>query len=265
MATAQDFTREQSARGGRKAAQKNARNTQGRFQAGEKPLPPGFTPPPGFKPFVAAADHFNPSPIPRRLANQRAWPRIMGSKADLDLAVEHLETFADKSGIDVIKGPPGRGQAGIYNQKARTIVLAAETYENPELYAWVLAHELGHATDPRFKEIGDEDYKEHTGDYELVAEATALRTLTTFGLIVGGAEQHLGTVGGKDWRKRLAKTKNKDRYLAAVSQLRKPQCPDDLEVRRAARRASRADRAERRRLRHRAARYKDPIKLRFWR
>ena len=261
MGTSQGYTREQQSRGGRKAATRNKRNTQGRFVKGEVPLPPGF------KIVVPKRDHFTPQPVPRRLEAQRDWPNIQGSKADLDEATEHLHSFAARAGIDISTAPAGKGQAGTYNRKSRTIILAKELDDHPALYAWVLAHELGHAMDSRLAALGDEEYgtKEHTGDFELVAEATALRTLASFGMTIDSAGDHLSTIGGKNWKNRLQKTKIRYRYHAAAGKLAKPQCSsDEFAAGVAARKIQRAERAERRRIRQRNRRYADPIKLRWW-
>ena len=261
MSTDQDYTREQRSRGGRKAAATNKRNTQGRFVKSEVPLPPGF------KIVVPKRDHFTPQPVPQRLEDQRDWPRIQGSKADLDEATAHLHTFAARSGIDISTGPAGKGQAGTYNRKSRTITLAKELDDHPALYAWVLAHELGHALDSRLAALGDEEYgtQEHTGDFELVAEATALRTLSSFGMTIDSTGDHLSTICGKNWKNRLQKTKNRYRYHAAAGKLAKQQHPSDsFAAGVAERNIQRAERAERRRIRQRNRRYADPIKLRWW-
>ena len=176
--------------------------------------------PPGFKIVVPKPDHFTPQPVPQRLEAQRDWPNIQGSKADLDEATAHLHSFAARAGIDISTGPKGKGQAGTYNRKSRTIVLAKELDDHPALYAWVLAHELGHALDSRLAALGDEEYgtKEHTGDFELVAEATALHTLASFGMTVDSAGKHLSTIGGKNWKGRLDKTKIRHRHQRSSRQ-----------------------------------------------
>ena len=81
----------------------------------------------------------------------------------------------------------------------------------------------------RLAALGDEEYgtKEHTGDFELVAEATALRTLASFGMTIDSAGDHLSTIGGKNWKGRLDKTKIRYRYHAATGKLAKPQCSSD--------------------------------------
>ena len=261
MGTDQDLARKQRSSGGRKAAATNKRNTLGRFVKSDVPLPPGF------KIVVPKRDHFTPQPVPRRLEAQRDWPNIQGSKADLDEATAHLHAFAASAGIGISTGPAGKGQAGTYNRKSRTIILAKELDDHPALHAWVLAHELGHALDGRLAALGDEEYgaQEHTGDFELVAEATALRTLSSFGMIIDRASNHLSTIGGKNWQNRLHKTKNHDRFFAATGKLAKPECSsDEYAASRAARKIRRAERAERRRIRQRNRRYADPIKLRWW-
>ena len=75
---------------------------------------PGQVPlPPGFKIAVPTKDHFTPQPAPARLAAQRSWPNIQGSRAVLDEAIEHLEAVAARFGIRLVwQDPDERGQAG---------------------------------------------------------------------------------------------------------------------------------------------------------
>ena len=75
---------------------------------------PGKVPlPPGFKIVRPTKDHFTPQPAPARLAAQRSWPNIQGSRAVLDEAIEHLEAVAARFGIRLVwQDPDERGQAG---------------------------------------------------------------------------------------------------------------------------------------------------------
>ena len=210
---------------------------------------PGQVPlPPGFKIVRPTKDHFTPQPAPARLAAQRSWPNIQGSRAVLDEAIEHLEAVAARFGIRLVwQDPDERGQAGSQIIGSNSITFARELQDHPALYAWVLAHELGHAFDPRLQVMGGSEYgtKVHTDDYELVAEAVALKTLRSWGFTIDSAAYHLSAVGGKNWQRRLGKSYIRNRFVIAVDVLRKPLPPGSPEARKARQEVRKAKRAER--------------------
>lgn len=109
------------------------------------------------------ADHFDPKPIPSRIALQRPWPRISGSEYRLRYAIGHLRRVAEAGLISLRVLDEGLGEAGRHDSTSTVedpngcIYLARELLDDPALYAWVLAHELGHALDPRFALLGAED------------------------------------------------------------------------------------------------------------
>ena len=102
------------------------------------------------------------------------------------------------------------------------IFLAAEVIDDPALYAWVLAHELGHALDPRFALLGAEDYHDPRphSDYEIVADTTARHLLESFGPITDDYEGDLD-VKRPGWRGRI-NAKLRDRIYDASLPLCKP-------------------------------------------
>ena len=86
---------------------------------------------------------------------------------------------------------PGVGEAGLYDQPEQTIYLADDLFDHAPLYGWVLAHEMGHAADPRFVVLGGHEYGQDgmshkTRDYELIAEASAKAAFESFGLRLSG-------------------------------------------------------------------------------
>ena len=199
---------------------------------------PGQVPlPPGFKIVRPTKDHFTPQPAPARLAAQRSWPNIQGSRAVLDEAIEHLEAVAARFGIRLVwQDPDERGQAGSQKIGSNSITFARELEDHPALYAWVLAHELGHAFDPRLQVMGRSEYgtRVHTDDYELVAEAVALRDPE----VVGFHNRQRCGPPQRGGRQELAKTSREVLYpqslrdrgrcasqAAPVGQLRSPKSP----------------------------------------
>ena len=113
-----------------------------------------------------------------------------------------------------------------------------------------MAHELGHALDPRFDVLGDREYKEakYHGDYEAIADIIAKRSLESFGLMVDDYEGYLDRVL-PSWRRRI-RSKLRDRIFAAGTPLCKPRHPDSTAAQRvtsARKRALRRARAETRR------------------
>ena len=199
------------------------------------------------------ADHFDPKPISQRLALQRPWPRISGSEGRLRYCIGHLTRVAQAAIISVVVLDEGLGEAGRYDSTSSAehpngcIYLAAEVMDDPALYAWVLAHELGHALDPRFALLGAEDYHDprHHGDYEIVADTIARHSLESFGLIIDDYEGYLD-IKRPGWRRRI-NGKLRDRIYTASSPLCKPRLPGSKQAKRRAwmrRRALRRARAE---------------------
>ena len=156
-------------------------------ESGQGGLPKGFrpwVPPPDF--FVFRGTDKDPSivDVPARLARQRPWPTIQGGRSDLEAAISWFEYIAEISEVTLLRLAPGTGQAGFYSQADRGIYLADELFEHRPLYGWVLAHELGHVLDPRFEmfggiEYGQEGNKLKTRDYEIIAEAAAIRSFAS--------------------------------------------------------------------------------------
>ena len=95
--------------------------------------------------------------------------------------------------------------------------------------------------------MGRSEYgtRAHTDDYELVAEAVALKTLRSWGFTIDSAVDHLSAVGGKNWQRRLGKSYIRNRYVIAVDVLRKPLPPGNPEARKARQEVRKAKRAER--------------------
>ena len=122
---------------------------------------------------------------------------------------------------------PGVGEAGLYSQPEQTIYLADDLFDHAPLYGWVLAHEMGHAADPRFVVLGGYEYGQEgmshkTRDYELIAEASAKAAFESFGLRLTGWEHHFEFLGGREWAKRLRKPEFDNRFIAASGPLKKP-------------------------------------------
>ena len=197
--------------------------------------PDDFGPPPnlasGFPPdffvFRGTDQKWGSVHVPERLVRQRPWPTIQGHLGELDDAIAWFEHIAAISGIMLVRLAPGTGQAGLYSQQERAIYLADELFELPPLYGWVLAHELGHAVDPRFEAFGAVEYGQpkhshRTRDYELVAEGAAIDAFFSFGLHPFRDNEYLASIAGKKWRKKLTGPDRGARLLVAAGILRKP-------------------------------------------
>ena len=87
------------------------------------------------------ADHFDPKPIPSRIALQRPWPRISGSEVRLRYCIGHLTRVAHAAIISIVVLDKGLGGAGRYDSASAAehpngcIYVAAEVMDDPALYA----------------------------------------------------------------------------------------------------------------------------------
>lgn len=206
-------------------------------------------------------DHFDPKPIPERISLQRPWPQISGSTSRLKYAIGHLRRVAAAAGISLKLLPEGRGQAGEYDPNRSSIYLASELHQVPALYAWVVAHELGHALDPRYAMLSGVEYEQpvHHGEYEAVADTVARHTLESFGLIIDDHEGYLDRIC-PGWRRKI-NGKLRDRIYAASYPLCKPYPPDTTQGKRRAAARRRAVRRARARARETIKKNKPPPKL----
>ena len=213
---------------------------------------------------VRADDHFDPRPIPSRIAAQRPWPKIYGSRRRMFYAVSHLRGVAAAPGISIKILPEGQGEAGRYDLRSQTIQIASEVKDDTALYAYVVAHELGHALDPRFALLADQEYEtaRYHGDYEIVAEESARRALESFGLILDDDAGYLDMLHRR-WQRRV---NGPLRYrVRSTSVLQKPWNPGSHlaeEENRRRRRAQRRAMAEARRvLKEKLKENRPPLRL----
>ena len=173
------------------------------------------------------ADYFFPVEPSERLKAVRPFPRISGRRGQLDHAIRHLEGIAEGQGITIHRFDTTSGEIGWFDPNNRTINLHGDIHEDPALYAFSLAHELGHSFDPRFQKLG-EDYNQwlHHGAYEVVAEAAAIRSLKSFGLHLENADDFLTHHNKYGLRNKAWKTGIKnglfDRYQSCSIPLLKP-------------------------------------------
>ena len=203
-------------------------------------LAPGY--PPTFFVFRGTDQKWGSVHAPERLVRQRPWPTIQGYLYELDEAIAWFEHLAEISGIKLLRLAPGTGQAGLYSLQERAIYLADELFGLPPLYGWVLAHELGHAVDPRFEAFGAVEYgqpkhRHMTRDYELIAESAAHDAFLSFGLALFRDNEYLASIAGKKWRKKLTGPDRGSRLAVAAGILRKPLPQDTREEQREYRRA----------------------------
>lgn len=156
------------------------------------------------------------------------------------------------SPLDYLVLPDGKTPAStLLNRPA-----PAPAEPEPSPRAFVLAHALGHALDPRYQ-FDPQDYDGvRKSGYEVVAEASAVNALRSFGLVLDDADRYLDErfprrwfPGG--WRKSL-EWGLCDRYMCALLPLLKP-APDD-EHRKRMKIAGRSWKRERRAARQRQKR-----------
>ena len=253
-------TRAQSARGGRTAAASNQRDRHGQFKQGAKPDRGPKTPDFVDVRATRADDHFDPKPIPPRIAAQRPWPQISGSRRRMLYAVSHLRSVAAAAGISIKVLPKGQGDAGGYDPPTKTIRIAAEVMDDPALYAYVVAHEMGHALDPRYAMLAVHEYKNprYEPDYEIVAEESARRALESFGLILDNDDGFLQMMH-RSWQRRV-NGRLRDR-VRSTSILQKPWNPGSHLAAQEARWRKRAQRRARADARRALKKHKPPRKL----
>ena len=215
------------------------------FALGSGGLPVGYTPvvpPPGCFVLRGTEGVFGPTDVPARLAVQRPWPTIQGREVDLEDAIAWFGHIAEISDIRVMRLAPGMGEAGQYSLPERAIYLADELFEHPALYGWVLAHELGHALDPRFEAFGETEYHQdgkryQIRDYELIAEGAAIEAFLSFRLILFRENDYLVNTVGEKWRKRFRNPEMGGRVQVAAGILREPLPQDTPEQQRKYRQA----------------------------
>ena len=181
--------------GGRIAAAHNKRRADGKFREGARAADPDLA---GLGTAVQSysSEPVVKYPVPAHLTQIRPFPQISGKQSQLNQAIDHLEAVARAEGIQVHafrQDPSKRGNdLGSYDPNTRSVYLRQDICENDALYAFSLAHELGHALDPKYEKMA-EDYSKgfHRGAFEVVAEATAIRSIESFGLKLDGAEAYL--------------------------------------------------------------------------
>ena len=220
--------------GGKTAAARNKRATSGQFVETPKAQDVASTTTLTLRDDARRyADYFvAPAPSPR-LAAVRPFPKISGRKAQLDQAINHLEGMAISQGITVGRIDTHSGDVGWYDGSKRQIMLHGDIHNDPALYAFALAHELGHAFDPTYDKL-PEDYSRtlHHGGYEVVAEASAIRSLKSFGLTLENEEEFLTKntrfgVRAEGWKTGL-KCGLFDRYQTCAIPLLKPSLNPEL-------------------------------------
>ena len=113
------------------------------------------------------------------------------------------------------------------------MVLHRELHNDPALYAFALAHELGHALDPQLEHLPD-DYRRrrHHGSFEVVAESAAVRSLKSFGLVLEDEDAFLNDsirhgTRRESWKRALTGDLY-DRYQVCAMPLLKPTLNDEL-------------------------------------
>ena len=165
--------------------------------------------------------------MPLRLARQRSWPSISGSSGDLEEAIAWHRRLAKEMGIRLMRLRPGVGEAGLYSQPEQTIYLADELFDHAPLYGWVLAHEMGHAADPRFVVLGGYEYGQEgmshkTRDYELIAEASAKAAfdLSVCGCLAGSITSRFSVARGG--RTVCANPEFDNRFIAVSGPMKRP-------------------------------------------
>lgn len=174
-------------------------------------------------------DWFGPVTAPQQARRFRPFPAVSGFWSQLDECIQHLHRVAEYSDFVIITfetAPPGADQLGSCEMARQRVYINEIFLSEPAFYAFVLAHELGHALDPRYQ-FDPQDYDSvfRKSGYEVVAEASAVNALRSFGLVLDDADRYLDErfprrwfPGG--WRKSL-KWGLHDRYMCALLPLLK--------------------------------------------
>ena len=174
----------------------------------------------------------SPRPTARRLA-VRPFPRVSGKLGQLWHCLEHLGEIADRRSVEVEYVNTPYGEIAWYDLNANRIMIHRDFDANPALKAFAVAHELGHALDPNFVKL-PEDYLKRfrRGSFEVVAEASAIRCLKSFGLKLTGENEFLDNqnrcgLRRESWRRALD-VGLFDRYISASIPLLKPTINEQL-------------------------------------
>ena len=175
-------------------------------------------------------DRFGPVTAPPQATEIRPFPIISGSRSWLDICIQHLHAVAEYLDfvIQIFRvAPAGADPLGSCDMNRQRIQINEIFLSEPAFYAFGLAHELGHALDPRYQfDPQDFDSVFRKSGYEAVAEATAVECLRSFGLVLDDADRYLDerfprrwVPGG--WRKSL-RMGLYDRYMCALLPLMRP-------------------------------------------
>ena len=206
-----------------------------------------------------SSDWFGPVTAPPQASGVRPFPTISGHWSGLDECIQHLHRVAEYSDFIIIPfktAPAGADPLGSCEMRRQRVYINEIFLDEPAFYAFVLAHELGHALDPRYQ-FDPQDYDGvRKSGYEVVAEASAVNALRSFGLVLDDADRYLDeqfprrwVPGG--WHKSL-EWGLCDRYMCALLPLLKP-APDE-EHRKRMKIAGRSWKRERRAARQRQKR-----------
>ena len=205
------------------------------------------------------SDWFGPVTAPPQASRERPFPAISGHLSSLDECLQHLHRVAEYSDFIVIPfetAPAGADPLASCDMHRQRVYINEIFWDEPAFYAFVLAHELGHALDPRYQFDPQDYHGVRKSGYEVVAESSAVNALRSFGLVLDDADRYLDerfsrrwVPGG--WRKSL-EWGLYDRYMCALLPLLKV-APDE-EHRRRMKIAGRSWKRERRAARQRQKR-----------
>ena len=206
-----------------------------------------------------SSDWFGPVTAPPQASEVRPFPTISGYLSNLDECLQHLHRVAKYSDFVILTfetAPAGADPLASCEMERQRVYINEIFLDEPAFYAFLLAHEMGHALDPRYQFDPQDYHSVRKSGYEVVAEASAVNALRSFGLVLDDADRYLNewfprrwVPGG--WRKSL-EWGLYDRYMCALLPLLKV-APDE-EHRRRMKIASRSWKRERRAARQRQKR-----------
>lgn len=168
-----------------------------------RPAPAPAEPEPAPKPQLSpGSDWFGPVTAPPQASRERPFPAISGHLSSLDECLQHLHRVADYSDFIVVPfktAPAGADPLASCDMRRQRVYINEIFWDEPAFYAFVMAHEMGHALDPRYQ-FDPQDYNGvRKSGYEVVAEASAVNALRSFGLVLDDADRFLDEQFSRRW------------------------------------------------------------------
>lgn len=121
------------------------------------------------------SDRFGPVTAPPQASRIRPFPVISGHLSSLDECLQHLQRVVEYSDFVVMTfktAPAGADPLASCEMERQRVYINEIFLDEPAFYAFLLAHEMGHALDPRYQ-FDPQDYHSvrKSGDDAMAAES----------------------------------------------------------------------------------------------